>query len=53
MNKDWNIFLNFVCEVAPMLFENNLRIDLDSKLEKFKNIEAAQKVMNSFETMLP
>ena len=42
--KDWNIFLTFLDEVAPLVYKNNLRIILGSKSEKFKNIEAQKTI---------
>ena len=43
INKDWNIVFNFLGEVTPFVFKDNLRIILGSKSEKFKNIEARKK----------
>ena len=49
MNKDWNISLELLGKVAPLLFKNSLRIILGSKSEKFKNLEARKKVRKSYE----
>ena len=42
------MFIKFLSEVAPLIFKNALKIMLGSKSEKFKNIEARQKVVYSY-----
>ena len=43
-----NTFLYFSDKVIPLVFKNNLRTTLGTKLGKFKNIEAQQKGTCSF-----
>ena len=49
MDKDWNIFLEFLGEVTLLVFKNNLRIILGSKSEEVKDIEAKEKVSYSYQ----
>ena len=44
INKDLNIFLEFLGEITPLVFKNNLRIILGSKSEKLKNVETQKKL---------
>ena len=44
IKKHLNIFLWFSDDVTPLTLKNNLRIILDSKPEKFKNIDARNNV---------
>ena len=43
------MFLKFLGEVTSLVFRNDLRIILDSKSEKLKNIEAPNKCRHSYE----
>ena len=52
MKRDWNIFLTFLSEVTPLVFKNNLKINLGSKSEKFKNIETWKKVRYSYKKII-
>ena len=44
INKDLNIFLSLPDRATPLTLQNNIRVILGSKPEKFKNIEARKKL---------
>ena len=43
-NKDWNIFLKLLGEVAPLALKNNFRIILGLKSAEVKNSEVRKKL---------
>ena len=51
LTKDWNIFVKFLDEVAPLVFKNNLRMIVGSKSEKFKNIEIQKTIRYSYKAI--